>query len=64
MVMERDPQTPRNVRPLRVIPAEQVAKATAHRRRLEELKRRIAEGTYEVDAEMIAREIVRRGLDE
>ena len=61
MVMERDQKTPRNVRPLRPVATD--AASIAHQRRLEELRRQVADGTYDPDAELIAREIVRRGLD-
>jgi len=61
-----DGQKPaRKLRPLRPIELEPgvAAAATAHRRRLEELKRQVADGTYEVDPRRVAREIMRQGLD-
>jgi anti-sigma28 factor (negative regulator of flagellin synthesis) len=63
--MEGKPKQPRRLRPLKpaALDASAAAAASAHRRRLDELKKQVADGTYEVDPAVIAREIVRRGLD-
>jgi len=63
--MDGDPKPARKLRPLKPAALEPRAAAasSAHRRRLEELKKQVAEGTYDPDPRTIAREIIRRGLD-
>lgn len=73
--MDGDAGTPRRLRPLRPIeprpargrlskrPPAGERMSGDHQRRLETLKRQIAEGLYVPDPEIIAREIIRQGLD-